>query len=348
MKMDITEKEYRQLPMNSYSSFKDFLFSKIYYYRKYVLKEKMKNDLEFKENVQFGQLVDCLLLEDDSFEDRYMVSTAVKPSGQMQDFSESFANMVIENTNEFGTFCGNYETIMDMAYNIAGFKRDKLDTVKKRFLTDKEGYDYAMELIQKGDKAVITSEDLEYAITLVDYLRNHDYTSVLLNFNGGYQGMSCKRQMKLTGTIDGMDVKMMADFVWFDHETYTIDPYDLKVGENTDNFAYQYLRMKYYIQNYVYTELLRQNFPDWEVRPVTFLSVDRYKQNSPILYRTTENHLADAYNGFKVNGREYKGVKDIILDLQWHNETNIWSSTREMHKTKGLVTLNYHNQTENE
>jgi hypothetical protein len=49
--------------------------------------------------------------------------------------------------------------------------------------------------------------------------------------------------------------------------------------------------------------------------------------------------MDDAYNGFEHKGRKYPGVKDLIVDLKWAIENDIWNISRKNNETGGVVTL---------
>jgi hypothetical protein len=47
----------------------------------------------------------------------------------------------------------------------------------------------------------------------------------------------------------------------------------------------------------------------------------------------------DAYNGFEYKGRTYPGVKQIIADLKWATENDLWNITRENYLNNGVVNI---------
>jgi hypothetical protein len=49
--------------------------------------------------------------------------------------------------------------------------------------------------------------------------------------------------------------------------------------------------------------------------------------------------MEDAYYGFEHKGRKYSGVKDLIIDLTWAQDNNIWNMSRENSINNGVARL---------
>jgi hypothetical protein len=49
--------------------------------------------------------------------------------------------------------------------------------------------------------------------------------------------------------------------------------------------------------------------------------------------------MLEAYVGFEHKGRLYPGVKQLIADLQWAIENDVWNISRENYLSNGLVKL---------
>lgn len=343
---NISEREYRLLLLRSYSSVKDFLQSRLKYYKKYILLEKVEDNREQDgDDIRFGSIVDCLKFTPEEFEDKYQISTSEKPSGQMLSFVEELGKLTKKNTNDFGVVCCDIDLMLNQAYDLVGFKRDKLETIKEKFLVKKEGYDYYLELKDRGDKIVITTEELQWAQGLVEYMNKHPHTRDIMNLVNGDK-YKIIDQLKLKGVINGMEFKMMSDRVVFNEIDKVITPLDLKVMGNNEMFPFNYLKLKYYIQNAVYVYLLRQNFPDYKVKPLAFITIDKYRQNDPVIVRTTEKQFQEALNGFSIDGRKYKGLFQAIEELKWHEESGIWTTSKEIHDGKGFIDLRLNNYEE--
>jgi hypothetical protein len=70
-----------------------------------------------------------------------------------------------------------------------------------------------------------------------------------------------------------------------------------------------------------------------------FIVCDSTNYYAPLIYVVNQLDMADAYDGFEHKGRKYPGVKQIIQDLTWAKETNIWNISRENYLSLGLVPI---------
>jgi hypothetical protein len=46
-----------------------------------------------------------------------------------------------------------------------------------------------------------------------------------------------------------------------------------------------------------------------------------------------------AEDGFEHKGRKYPGVRDLVKDLTWALENDIWNISRENYTKNGIVTI---------
>jgi hypothetical protein len=84
-------------------------------------------------------------------------------------------------------------------------------------------------------------------------------------------------------------------------------------------------------------------YQDYEIMPMKFIVVDSAGQSNPLVYKTTQEHLTDAINGFRVKetGRFYTGLRQAVDDLKWHKQMGLWGISRENYDKRGVVDLNY-------
>ena len=136
------------------------------------------------------------------------------------------------------------------------------------------------------------------------------------------------------------------DKVIIDHEAKTIQVYDLKCTWSVENFLEEYyLYRRAYIQAYLYFWAASKfkndddELKDYTVAPPRFIVCDSTNYYNPLIYTLSWDDLGDAYEGFTHKNREYKGVKNIIADLKWALENNVWNISRENHEANGLVNI---------
>jgi len=354
--LNISEPEYRQLDLDSYSSIKVFLDDRKKYYRKCVLKEKVEeNKSQESDDMRFGNLVDCLLLTPDEFDIRYSITTAVKPSGQMEEFVNILTKLTFNSVSENGDLTRKMTELIQEAYDIlakankGGKLRDSLEKFQERFLIKKEGYDYYMELRSRGNQTIVTPEEVEMANRVVEFIVMHPHTYELMNMQST-ENFEVKNQLIVTGEYENIKLKMMTDKLIIDHKQKIVTPFDLKVMGNIDIFPYNYLKLRYYIQLAVYTTLLRQYYLPlgYSVQPLRFLTVDKFRYMDPVIVKTNEADYLNAVNGFTLFDKKYRGLKEALSDIRFHKNKGIWTSSREAQENSGVVTLKLHENYEGE
>lgn len=336
----MTEREYRSLDLDSYSSIKAFLDDRKKYFRQYIKKEKINEKSQESDDMRFGGLVDCILLSLDEFDDRYIVSTSNKPSGQMLDFVHDMFKQTMAATNEEGVLCRTLEDMIGQAYKTVGFKRDSLEVVTERFLIKKEGWDYYEELRERDNKLVVTAEEVEMAHKVANALEVHPYTRDVIGWKPSDK-YKVYNQFIIMSEYRGLPIKCMVDKLILNEEKMQGHPFDLKVMGNIDIFPYNYRNLKYYIQNAVYTTLLREHFPEYKIAPMKFITADKYMYMDPLIVKTSEEQLQDAINGFEYKGMKYTGLDKAVDDLLFHKEREMWTSSREAIETGGIIALNF-------
>tara|TARA_R110002126_G_scaffold116164_6_gene255475 strand:- start:120 stop:578 length:459 start_codon:yes stop_codon:yes gene_type:complete len=145
--------------------------------------------------------------------------------------------------------------------------------------------------------------------------------------------------------VDDHKFKSMMDKVIVDHEQRTIQVYDLKCTWSVENFLEEYyLYRRAYIQAYLYFWAAFKFRDDYKldgyrVDPPMFIVCDSTNYYNPLIYTLSHGDLEDAYNGFTHKNREYVGVQDLIEDLKWALENNVWNISRENSINNGLVNI---------
>ena len=331
---DWDERTYRKDGRDSFSSLKLFLEDRNKYYRKNVLGQNViEEDENTNEALRIGSLVDCLLFTPEVLDDKFVTTSSVIPKKQMMDFVQNLYKRTLLNTDSSGTVTRGLAELIEDAYDdtkydknreIVSFRAKTVEKLKEDFVVKKIGYDYYLDLRNRGSKIVVTEQELQNSQKLVDILRNHRYTKNIL----GRKGIS---QMILTGEYEGLDVKCMIDRVIVDEERKEVRAYDLKTTWNVDGFDYNYLKYKYYLQCALYTEMLRLAYPGYTVYPMQFIVTDKIGYMDPVVYTTKEEHVIQGLEGFGGN----IGVKKAIADILYHRQTGIWSSSADVQRQLG-------------
>lgn len=333
-----TEKEYREVPVDSSSSLKEFSMDRKKYYKKYILNERVDDD-ESKASI-VGRLVDCLLLESEEFDNRFAMSSVGKaPTGNMEKFVNSLYRNRIENEEI------EFAEIAKIAYKDSEYKWT-LDKVLEKFIgSDAEIYFNEMLEIKRKGLTVVTLDDIQNAEKIVNELKNNPFTSKIIGLETD-ERYTVQNQVKIEGfEIDELPMKAMMDKVVIDHKNKIIQCYDLKCVWSVENFLEEYyLYRRAYIQAYVYYQACQKIKEDLELEYYTveypkFIVVDSINYFNPLIYTTNSKDMIEAYMGFEYKGKTYPGIGNIIKDITWARDNGIWNISRNNYLNNGVVNL---------
>ena len=336
-----TEAQYRAVQMDSSSSLKEFSQNRKKYHKKYILNEKVEE--EDNKAATTGRVVETLLLEPEEFDNRFHMSVITSaPTGLMLDFVEALYKHTAAATNEDGVLTRNFEDICKDAYVDSGFKI-KLDAVLNKFVgSDAEVYYKEIREVRAKGLTVVTTQDVENAEKIVQELKTNEFTAEIVNLVPSAR-YSIYNQLQVEGyEVDGHMFKSMMDKVIVDHNSKTVQVYDLKCTWSVENFYEEYyLYRRAYIQAYLYFFAAKHHFAelDYVILDPIFIVCDSTNYSAPLLYQTTIDSMLDAKKGFEHKGREYPGVTTLIEDLKWAIENDKWNISRENYINNGVVKL---------
>ena len=139
----------------------------------------------------------------------------------------------------------------------------------------------------------------------------------------------------------------MLDKVVIDHHERKIIPYDLKCTWSVENFYEEYyLYRRAYIQAYLYYNAIvsltmkeDNEYYGYDVENLKFIVCDSTNYMNPLIYTISDDDMRDAYEGFEHKGRTYPGVKQIIADLHFAANNNIWNMSRKSYENNGVINI---------
>ena len=347
-----SETAYRNVTLDSSSSLKDFSFDRKKYVKKYLLNEYVE-----EEETQYslmGKVVECLLLEPEKFDDKFYISAVAKaPTGMMKDFVDALISLTWEATDEEGNMTKSFEDRLTEAFNASGFSgkgSGSYENVIKKFIGgDAEIYFNEAILVKKKGLTVITANDLANGEKIVEELKTNEITSDIINIVNSIKYTVYTQYQVEDFVVEGHHFKAMMDLVHISHNKKTIQVYDLKCVWSVENFYTEYyLKRRAYIQAYVYyiacdtikKQLEKEYEEEYTVLAPKFIVCDSINYYSPLIYSLTQFDLRNAYEGFEYRGYSYPGVHEIIKNLKWALNNNIWNISRENYENKGIVKFN--------
>lgn len=350
-----TEAEYRKIPCLSYSSIKDFIKSPSYFYKKHILKDIKEDDPS--EDMIRGQLVDCLLLDKDNFDNKFIISTQgeLDPSKNQMNY---FACKLWEKTvaaldEETGIMSMDFQELFVAAWedciqpNSKGeqerFKKKEIDYVVSKF----EGTSYEVWYAEKRvafleKKTMVSVQQVTDCENIVNNLLTHPNFQDIFFAETGIEFLN---QFPILFDIDGISIKSLVDRLMVNHNEKYVKPFDLKVSWELENFGYNLLKNFYYIQAATYNAAVLQwamdNYPGYAVKPMEFIVADSRNFIQPLRYQCTNSDLVHFYTGFKLkSGKEYVGLNQAIQGLEWALNEQKWNITKKNHENNNIAQLN--------
>lgn len=350
----INEQEYRLINRDSYSSIKDFLDDRILYYKKYVLKERIEEKIS--PAMVFGNLVDCLLLEPEKFDEKFYVAKSQTPPPQMKALSEALFLRTLGDLDENGIQQSEFDKLLPMAYNDVKYDADGNDvafkrkgqtyeTVKAEFVKG-NGIEWYKQLRESYGQTLVEVRQVTMAESVVQSLRSNEVTSNIIKLTNSKR-FGVYNQEKILFNYDGEDLKCMVDKIVIDHQERRIYVYDLKTTWDVeDNFIKNFFARRYYIQAAVYDIAVKDWATDmglssYEVLPMKFIVADSSNTKSPLIYECTPEVLKKAMEGFEYQSKEYIGLNQALEELRWHKESGKWTSSATNVQNKGRVIIKF-------
>jgi hypothetical protein len=342
-----TEKDYRDVKMDSSSSIKEFSLDRKKYHRKYILDETIKD--KDTQAIMMGQLVELLLWEPELFDEKFYMSACVSvPTGLMLAFVEAMYTVTKSKTDENGTVDATFEEIATEAYEMSGFKI-KVDAVIKKF-AESDAMVYFEEIctVRSNNLSVVNANDVNNAERIVLELQENPITAAICNQQSNDKFTVLDQHKVIGYDVLGHTVKSMMDRVIIDHAKKSIQVYDLKCTWTVENFFTEYyLHRRSYIQALCYytaCEHIKSTTPeyaDYTVELPKFIVCDSINYFSPLIYTLSVEDLKDALKGFTYNNRIYPGVTEILANLTWAKDHDTWNISKSMAEAGGVINIRH-------
>lgn len=338
------EKFYRAIVMDSSSSLKDFDKDRKKYYRRYVLGEKIED--EETKALTMGRVVETKLMEPELFDDRFFPSVCeTTPTEGMLKFVEALYKYTKEATNEEGEVTRTFEELSRDAYVDSGYKIAYEAVMKKFMGSEAEVYYQEIREVRTKGLTVISIRDATNAERIVEQMQNDPFIGPIVNLTSSAK-YDVFNQLQISDvSIGGLKMKGMLDKVIVDHDMKTIHIYDLKCTWAVENFYREYyLYRRGDIQAGVYYILALHHFDDlvkegYTVKAPSFIVCDSGAYYSPLIYDLGNDDIVEAMNGFEYKGTKYKGIIDIIEDIKWAKEMDVWNISRNNYLSGGRVKI---------
>lgn len=324
----INVSEYREVDCLSYSALSAYNKNPLDYYNKYIL----KTEIEETENIRLGKLLDIKITDPDNFDNYFVLAKAPTPAPQMVRFCQ----LLLEEYNpEDGI-----ETGLRLAYN--RLDAEKTSTkLQKNFESMVTSFndtakEYFQELLESKTKTLVNIEEATISEEIFKKWKQSKQFQLL-------DGEEEQLKFPIYGNIGDEEFKCEIDRLIWNHEKKYVKPRDLKItGFVEDFFIQRYLKLNYYLQQGIYTFLLRQwmddnGFKEYKIENFGFEVLDSSNKLQPLLYICEDDYYQQSWEGFYWGNKYYKGVIQLISELNKSKELNVWNISIKNLTNGGIV-----------
>lgn len=314
-------------------------------------------------SLAIGDLVDFYLLEckgnedifHNRFDEKFALFKGSKGTGQVYLLADELFDLTVKDTVDGiinSSFSTRFSEAVRRVQADGKYKGKTEDKVLEDF--EKNGLEYFEMLMSNMGKTVVDSSLVDKALGVANRIKNDPFTNKIFDLptaedTDGHMECFTHFPIQWTYRIDSkrtVECKSELDILLIDHEGKTIYPMDLKTTYDNESFDYMYIKNGYYLQNAFYHKAVAvwakdQGMDDYKIMPLDFIVGDTSANNRrPLIYKTSELDIQCGMKGFELRGNHYRGVEELIDEIAWCEEKNIWDCSRESYKRNGQMELN--------
>jgi len=261
----------------SYSGLNKLLFSPVIFYRHYILNQQEdKTDAHLVE----GSLLHSILLEPESFDDKYIVIPGSIPAENSKKVIDKvFA--IAKDQNRLDNALDKFESeILQILVDINLHQTLKTDVQRIDKIVTDQTTEYYEFLRTKGNKTVIDNEMLERVKVAAAEISSSKECSRLLGLDDPETKNEVPIMLELSDYPFGL--KGHVDNIRIDHQTKTIYINDLKTtGKYIQDFPESVEYYNYWLQAAIYMHLvkatLEESLKDYKI-VFHFIVIDKLNQ----------------------------------------------------------------------
>ena len=269
----------------SYSSLNKLLHSPGLFYRHYILGER---DDEIEASMVEGRVVHALLLDQDAFDENFIIAQTKLPSDNVRDVIEKVFELYTsedekkKDLDEFST------EILDILKEKNFYQSIKKDEDRLAKIMTLEAHDYFTFLKESTGKTIINYSTYEKCVDTVSKLKDHDCMRILGmkdndNLDHVYNELMVELDSQFAQFPFGL--KGMIDNLFIDKANKKVRINDLKTTNRTvTDFPETVMFYNYWMQAAIYMRLgrslvqnLHDDYKDFDM-VFSFVVIDKYSQ----------------------------------------------------------------------
>lgn len=345
---------YRKIDALNQSMLKLFDDNPVQFFQEFKMGKKRKD----KKNTSLiiGDLVDFYLLQckDESefhsrFDERFALFNGVKGSGQAFMLADYLYD-ITDGATEDGKITTSFETrFKEALQKVQADDKYKGKTFEQALedFEKKGGLEYFETRMENIGKVVVDQSIIDKALIVGNIIKNDDFTRHLFEEDDDVEIFTHFPIEWIYQVGEGrIKCKSEVDMIRIDHIKKVIYPIDLKTTYDNESFDYMYIKNGYYLQNAFYKMAIQywidntEELKGYRLENMSFLVGDTSSNNRrPLIYSTFDKDYISGKMGFSLRGNFYRGVSQLIDEIVWCEENDIWDCSKESYDKKGQMTL---------
>jgi hypothetical protein len=263
--IEIMENDFYKKPFKfSYSSLNKLMWNPQAFYQMYVLGNREEKTESYLVN---GKIIHALLLEEDKFNDQFIVSPANLPTGSTRtviDRVYSHAAELQANGDARTEFTEFSDAVLDVLKDINLHQSLKTDQQRIDKMYTAEAMNYWDFLKSKGNKTLIDQENYDFCKTGVDLIKMNKQVCELIGCNtNDFTNKEIFNELPIEANINGkaFGLKGIVDNLVIDHDKKIININDIKTtSKDLKDFHESIEFYNYWMQAAIYSTIIAIKF----------------------------------------------------------------------------------------
>lgn len=347
--------KYRDLPSLNCSMLKLFDSDPVRFFEQFKMGKKIKE--KKTASLSIGDIVDFYILDcrgneeefDNRFDEKFCLYEEARGTAQVYQLADELFQITQKHVNDKGEVTTSFATRFTEAFNRMQAAGKYSGKTEEKALEDfnKSGLNYFTFLMESEGKTVVDVSLLDRAKIVAKNLLEDSFTKDLWqeDDNEEYFPKFPIEWEYTTKSGKKVACKSELDILKIDHKRKMIYPKDLKTTYDNEGFEYNYLKYRYDLQAAFYHCAVRdwankEGMEAYGIAPMEFIVGDTsYNNRRPVRYQTTTEDLFASMNGFSINGHHYKGVSELMEELEWAENTDNWNVSKMVYENNGKIKL---------
>ena len=332
--MALAEQEFYNKKFEfSYSSLNKLLWNPQSFYQTYVLGNREERDDAHLVN---GKVIHALLLEENKFNDNFIVSPSTLPTGNQKKVIDAVFKhyQELSRNGDERTSLDQFElAVIDVMKDLNYHQSLKTDKQRIEKVLTPDAYNYWAFLQMKGKKTLVDQESVDFCKTAVEIVKLNKQVCELIGCNAtDFDNKEIFNEIALNCSVNDMPfgLKAVIDNLVFDNDKKIVYINDIKTtSKELKDFPETVEFYNYWLQAAIYTSIVAtQHFEKfeagWKIQ-FNFVVIDKYFQvyPFPVSHATLDEWITK--------------LTEVLEVAQWHYNNKQFDLPYQF--ANGLVTL---------